>query len=189
MHVYFRQSLSLNFDRSYETNFAGNKRAYTSIREYRVHRFWISRQTLHLPKIDGMTNLAYEPWNNPRHVDVPVQICDDPDAFKYPKGLICAGEPCNYFKKTIFKNNSMNFIKLCLSLLLKPNYFKKQSSLSSFYLPFYRSKMTMSTPGQFGPELLKIILFENNCTTFYTNLYELFCQFISWTNWVNSGKF
>jgi len=31
--------------------------------------------------------------NNPRHVDVPVQICDDPDAFKYPKGLICAGEP------------------------------------------------------------------------------------------------
>ena len=24
---------------------------------------------------------------------------------------------------------------------------------------------------------------------FYTNLHELFCQFISWTNWVNSGKF
>ena len=23
----------------------------------------------------------------------------------------------------------------------------------------------------------------------YTNLHELFCQFISWTNWVNSGKF
>ena len=23
---------------------------------------------------------------------------------------------------------------------------------------------------------------------FYTNLHELFCQFISWTNWVNSGK-
>ena len=24
--------------------------------------------------------------------------------------------------------------------------------------------------------------------SFYTNLPELFCQFISWTNWVNSGK-
>ena len=24
---------------------------------------------------------------------------------------------------------------------------------------------------------------------FYTNLHELFCQFIIWTNWVNSGKF
>ena len=24
---------------------------------------------------------------------------------------------------------------------------------------------------------------------FYTNLHELFCPFISWTNWVNSGKF
>ena len=23
----------------------------------------------------------------------------------------------------------------------------------------------------------------------YTNLHELLCQFISWTNWVNSGKF
>ena len=23
---------------------------------------------------------------------------------------------------------------------------------------------------------------------FYTNLHELFCQFIHWTNWVNSGK-
>ena len=24
---------------------------------------------------------------------------------------------------------------------------------------------------------------------FYTNLHKLFCQFISWTNWENSGKF
>ena len=31
--------------------------------------------------------------NTPRHVDVPVQTCDDPDAFNYPAGLICAGEP------------------------------------------------------------------------------------------------
>ena len=23
----------------------------------------------------------------------------------------------------------------------------------------------------------------------YTNLHELLCQFISWTNWVNSGNF
>ena len=37
--------------------------------------------------------------------------------------------------------------------------------------------------------LLKVILFEIDCAIFYTNLHELFCQFISWTNWVNSGKF
>ena len=36
---------------------------------------------------------------------------------------------------------------------------------------------------------LQIILFEIDCAIFYTNLHELFCQFISWTNWVNSGKF
>ena len=34
---------------------------------------------------------------------------------------------------------------------------------------------------------IQVILFE--ITIFYTNLQELFCQFISWTNWVNSGKF
>ena len=37
--------------------------------------------------------------------------------------------------------------------------------------------------------LLQVILFEIICAIFYTNLHELFCQFISWTNWVNSGKF
>ena len=37
--------------------------------------------------------------------------------------------------------------------------------------------------------LIQVILFEIDCTIFDTNLNELFCQFISWTNWVNSGKF
>ena len=36
---------------------------------------------------------------------------------------------------------------------------------------------------------LQVFLFEIDCTIFYTNLRELFCQFISWTNWVNSSKF
>ena len=36
---------------------------------------------------------------------------------------------------------------------------------------------------------VQVILFEIDCTSFYTNLHELFFQFISWTNWVNSGKF
>ena len=30
--------------------------------------------------------------------------------------------------------------------------------------------------------------FDIDCAIFYTNLHELFCQFIIWTNWVNSGK-
>ena len=29
--------------------------------------------------------------------------------------------------------------------------------------------------------------FWDRLRNFYTNLHELFCQFISWTNWVNSG--
>ena len=37
--------------------------------------------------------------------------------------------------------------------------------------------------------LLQVILSEINCAIFCTNLHELFCQFISWTYWVNSGKF
>ena len=36
---------------------------------------------------------------------------------------------------------------------------------------------------------LQVILFEIDCAIIYTNLHELFCHFISWTNWVNSGKF
>ena len=36
---------------------------------------------------------------------------------------------------------------------------------------------------------VQVILFEIDYTIFYANLHELFCQFISWTNWVNSGKF
>jgi hypothetical protein len=38
-------------------------------------------------------------------------------------------------------------------------------------------------------KLLQVILFEIDCVIFYTNLHELFRQFISWINWVNSGKF
>ena len=34
---------------------------------------------------------------------------------------------------------------------------------------------------------VQVILFEIDCAIFYTN--ELFSQFVSWTNWVNSGKF
>ena len=36
---------------------------------------------------------------------------------------------------------------------------------------------------------LQVILFEIDFAIFYTNLHELFRQFISWTNWVNTGKF
>ena len=36
---------------------------------------------------------------------------------------------------------------------------------------------------------VQVILFEIDWAVFYTNLHESFCQFLSWTNWVNSGKF
>ena len=38
-------------------------------------------------------------------------------------------------------------------------------------------------------DYLQVIFFKMDCAIFYTKLHELFCQFISWTNWVNSGKF
>ena len=38
-------------------------------------------------------------------------------------------------------------------------------------------------------EVVQVIVFDINCEIFFTNLHELFCQFLSWTNWVNSGKF
>ena len=41
----------------------------------------------------------------------------------------------------------------------------------------------------FFPSFLQVILFEIDCAIFYSNLHELFCQFITWTNWVNSGIF
>jgi hypothetical protein len=37
-----------------------------------------------------------------------------------------------------------------------------------------------------GKSNIQVILYEIDCAIFYTNLHELFCQFISWTNWVNS---
>ena len=36
--------------------------------------------------------------------------------------------------------------------------------------------------------VVHVILFEIDSAFFYTNLHELFCQVISWTNLVNSGK-
>ena len=45
------------------------------------------------------------------------------------------------------------------------------------------------TLGQFLVNNVQVVLFEIHCGFFYTNLHELFRQFISWTNWVNSGGF
>ena len=36
---------------------------------------------------------------------------------------------------------------------------------------------------------VQVILFEIDYTNFWTNLHKWLCQFIKWTNWVNSGKF
>ena len=33
------------------------------------------------------------------------------------------------------------------------------------------------------------LFFLRSCAIFYKKILELFCQFISWTNWVNFGKF
>ena len=51
---------------------------------------------------------------------------------------------------------------------------------------------TMNHAGKMkNKEMIKVqvIHLEIDCAIFYTNLHELLCQFISWTNWVDSGKF
>ena len=53
-------------------------------------------------------------------------------------------------------------------------------------LPFIQRSLSYR---QFEILRVQVILFEIDWTIFYTNLRELFCKFISWTNWVNSGWF
>ena len=36
--------------------------------------------------------------------------------------------------------------------------------------------------------VIQVILFEIDCAIFYWNFHKLFCQFIKWTNFGNSGK-
>ena len=52
-----------------------------------------------------------------------------------------------------------------------------------------RLKYAIKTIVELKLRYVQVILFEINCMIFYTNLHELVCQFIRWTNWVNSGKF
>ena len=72
------------------------------------------------------------------------------------------------------------------------------SDLKGEYSKFHMSRTAiakLTTKESFRVEKLHktqvqvIFFFEINCAIFYINLNEFFCQFISWTNWVNSGKF
>ena len=68
--------------------------------------------------------------------------------------------------------------------VIDPQYpHKSYNNCSAFTVKKHKQqKITSQIP-------LQVILFEIDCAIFYTNLHELFCQFISWTNWVNSGRF
>ena len=61
-----------------------------------------------------------------------------------------------------------------------------------FLIPFC-SPVTLSTTQKLNTSALatlyRLFFVRSIAQFFYTNLPELFCQFISWTNWVNSGKF
>ena len=60
---------------------------------------------------------------------------------------------------------------------------EKNPPFSGGFLPPRQRYKWKSSP------YIQIILFEIDCAIFYTKLLELFFQFISWTNLVNSGKF
>ena len=45
------------------------------------------------------------------------------------------------------------------------------------------------TTVKFNKTCYRLFFLRSIAQFFYTNLHELFCQLINWTNWVNSGKF
>ena len=66
-------------------------------------------------------------------------------------------------------------------------FYGLQENLSSLHPDFSLNQEQKTSPTNII--FLQVILFEIDCAIFYTNLHKLFCHFISWTNWVNSGKF
>ena len=82
------------------------------------------------------------------------------------------------------RNNKKGFYTLCNYLFFgldKRLEMRKECSLWRAHWPTNELKGVGVT--------VQVILFEMDCAIFYTNLYEWLCQFISWTNLVNSGKF
>ena len=83
--------------------------------------------------------------------------------------------PLSFGESTFVK--SLSFVPY---IFLKPNCWKIREK----WIPL---ENTILFPVQII--LYQVILFEIDCAIFDTNLHQLFCQFRSWTNWVNSGKF
>ena len=73
-----------------------------------------------------------------------------------------------------------------------------RSSIGSQYIPanggppgccHHQHECSHQKNFPYDVRIVQVILFEIDCSIFCTNLHELFCQFISWTNWVNTGEF
>ena len=73
------------------------------------------------------------------------------------------------------------------ALLQKFGLLPKNNVFIIYWL--FRQKLQVKSDSFLQDIYLQVILFEIDCAILYTNLHELFCQFIIWTNWVNSGKF
>ena len=73
----------------------------------------------------------------------------------------------------------------CWSSSTSTNYIHSIESTYAFRFR-YNVRNFQQLPHQ---NLVQVILFEINCAIFCTNLQELFCQLISWINWVNSSIF
>ena len=96
----------------------------------------------------------------------------------------------DHFGFKIFRLIFKIIFKISFIILYYPVFIKFQNSM----MMMKQSEITISSlevknQHSTWETLIQVILFEIDCAIFYTNLYELFCQFISWTNWVNSGKF
>ena len=95
-------------------------------------------------------------------------------------------DPMNIIRVS-YQISLLNVIMLCLTkstiVTIKILFTRSYNQFPNYESKYFSSYMANSK------NLLQVILFEIDCAIFYTNLHELFCQFISWTNWVNSGKF
>ena len=62
--------------------------------EYNDGNVWVAGWGLVKQKVIEGTKIQIRGLEmTPRHVDVPIRNCTDPDPYEYPKGLVCAGAP------------------------------------------------------------------------------------------------
>ena len=95
------------------------------------------------------------------------------------------------YQKVVFEIRAINIKQTIQFFPMHTSYPKVLKMQFTLKVNFgiYCVNIRLWSSDYLGTFVVQVILFEIDYAIFYTNLPELFCQFISWTNWVNSGKF